>query len=96
MCLMQQWKLGTCEVWNGKIWCGESLAHILEYHGNIRYKVPGFRHKNTHTPPSPEVEPLVNNASLVWRLPRVPQKDEIFGRVIGHLKPLRPPFVRQF
>ena len=25
-------KFGTCEIWNGEIWCGENLAPILKYH----------------------------------------------------------------
>ena len=24
--------VGTCDNWNGEIWCGEELAPILKYH----------------------------------------------------------------
>ena len=29
---------GTCEIWNGKIWCGEILAPIVKYYCKMRYK----------------------------------------------------------
>ena len=33
-------KLGTCEVWNGELWCGENSAPILKYYRKIWYKSP--------------------------------------------------------
>ena len=39
-------KLGTCEMWNGELWCGEDLAPILKYHCKVWYKISRLWHKS--------------------------------------------------
>ena len=39
---------GTCDIWNGEIWCRENLA-ILRYHCNIWSKIPPDRGTRTST-----------------------------------------------
>ena len=42
--------LGTCDIWNGEIWCGEMLVPILKYRCEIWYRIPRWWHKNQDTP----------------------------------------------